>query len=326
MEVYAAQCSITQGMDIIAFLEQEQVLEKVKGFNEIKSGASGAKVYEAETINGRFIIKHIQKDGCKSDDNWASFEREWRFYSICKDLKISFIPDLVFMSREENKDIIMVFNSYERIPHKQWLPRMQLKAMDLCARLNSIDTGFAQKIGIEFKKTEADKESLDNAYQEWQYVLSSYGSRFGGNVLKHIYENFDKICDIINAPPYNICHGDFQPDNILLNFNNGKGGLVLCDWQNISIGKGIGDISFFLSRSKDFDIEIDEDALISFYCERLSHYTEKTIEKADMYRIKNASTVLASFIYWGFYLAGTDGERVANIYNEMAKSYLSLNL
>jgi hypothetical protein len=313
-------------MDIINYLKQEKVFDDVNGYNEVKTGASGARIYEVEASNGHFIVKYVQKDECKIEDAWSLYEREWKFYSVFKDLKISFLPKVNYIKKEEDKNIVMVFDSYERIPHRQWSQPLQLKAVDLCARLNSIDIAFGEKIGIQYKKTETDKESLDNSYQEWQYVLNKYGSRFGGNVLKHIYENFIRICDVVNTPPYNICHGDFHPDNILLNYNGGKASLVICDWQNINISKGIGDIAFFISRSKDFDIEIDEDVLITHYCERLSFYTGKTVEKSEIYRVKNASTVITSFLYWAFYLTNADEKRVSDIYDEMAKAFLSLNL
>ena len=50
----------------------------------------------------------------------------------------------------------------------------------------------------------------------------------------------------MNSPPHKICHCDFHAINIMLNDED----IVVCDWQCVGIGKGAGDISFFISRGK----------------------------------------------------------------------------
>jgi hypothetical protein len=102
--------------------------------------------------------------------------------------------------------------------------------------------------------------------------------------------------------------------------------IVVCDWQCVGIGKGAGDISFFISRGKADGININEESLINHYCERLSSYSKTEINKSDIYNVINASTVFTSFMYWAYYLKNADLDTVLEIYNKMVNSFISLNL
>lgn len=122
---------------------------------------------------------------------------------------------------------------------------------------------------------------------------------------------------MLNAEPHSICHGDYHPENIL---SDGKN-LLICDWQNIGIGKGIGDISFFISRALGFGIPMDEDSILDYYCQQLSLYRNKPVDKEVLLKEKAAANLLTTFSFWADYLQNSPIDRVAPIYRGMVQSY-----
>ncbi|MFE6922053.1 phosphotransferase [Nocardia sp. NPDC057663] len=48
------------------------------------------------------------------------------------------------------------------------------------------------------------------------------------------------------SPGYALWHHDFRPDNLLFDANNGADPLVVVDWQTVSYGPAIADVSYFL--------------------------------------------------------------------------------
>ena len=137
-------------------------------------------------------------------------------------------------------------------------------------------------------------------------------------IVNDIFENLNIVCPILNNGYHNICHGDFHPENIL--FDTAKN-LIICDWQNVKIGKGISDISFFIERAIGFGINVNADKLINYYCTCLSKYTDRVIENDILLKEKSAAALLTIFSFWAYYLKESEKERIFPFYNEMVNSF-----
>lgn len=314
--------SLVEPNFIANYLEKKGIFIDIISVTPINLGASGAKLIDVTDRKGHYVIKHTDPSLRENDSNiLSSYEREMEFYSLFQENISLPIPKVIYIERNSDYGSIIVFLYYKQIEFSIWNKDLLLKAIDFCAKLHSLDTNLIKRFGFQFKHISPDSNELHNSLNEWHYVLNQHDGYFDKEILNTIHKKFNSICNILNSPPYNICHGDFHANNILLDNED----IVVCDWQCVGIGKGAGDISFFISRGKAEGIVMDEDNLIGYYCERLSNYTKTEINKGDIYYVINASTVFTSFMYWAYYLKNADLNTVSEVYNKMINSFISLN-
>ena len=315
--------STGESAPIIDYLQERGLFTAVQSLEPLRNGASGAKVYRVIDQAGSYVVKHTHPSLCGGDQHLlSSYERELRFYSVVDSGTFPAVPQALHVENNPELGFILVLPNYERIEFDQWSPKLQERAAELCAQIHSLDPACVESLGLEFEEITVDTDSLDQALENWIYVLNRHCQQLDTKPLQNIRDSMSSICSILNAPPHRVCHGDFHAENLLLN----QGDLVICDWQNVNIGKGAGDISFFISRGKAAGIDIDAAQLIDRYCEKLSFYTKQEVEKKDIYDVINASTVHISFRFWPHYLRDAKADRVFQIYDAMVEAYLQLGL
>lgn len=314
--------TLSEPNPIVNYLERKGIFTDITSVTPIDLGASGAKLIDVTDTQGRYVIKHTHLSLHQNDNDTASsYERELNFYSLSEENISLPIPKAIYIERNQDLGNIIVFPYYKQIELSSWNIELQLKAIDFCAKLHSLDTHLIKKIGTEFNHISPDDGELNNSLNAWEQVLSQHDGHFDNKILKSILKNFNSICNILNNPPHNLRHGDFHANNIMLNNED----IVVCDWQCVHIGKGAGDIAFFISRGKAKGIAMNEDFLIDYYCEKLSNYTRTKVYKSDIYNVINASTVFTSFMHWAYYLKNADLNSVSKIYSKMINSFTSLN-
>lgn len=307
---------------IFTYLELNQVFTNVVTYEPITIGAGGAKVYIVTDGEKKYVLKHMPKylHTDKNIDN--SYEKELHFYEFNESLRFPYIPNSIFHENSNEHGIVLVMDYYSPIKKESWNLNLQKQAVDLCAKINSIPINKIDPLKLQHQKIEINKESTQKSYQDWKFVLNQHKEKFEDKVLDEIYENIELVCPILNSDPYCLCHGDFHPENILY---DGKQ-MFVCDWQGINIGKSISDISFFISRGRGMGIDMKEEQLLDYYCERVSLYKNKNIDKEILLKEKYASTVLCIFSFWAQYLKNSSFEKVAIQYNEMVDAFRKLNV
>lgn len=85
-----------------------------------------------------------------------------------------------------------------------------------------------------------------------------------------------------------------------------------------------GEISFFISRGRDFGIAMDEGALFAHYARRLSVYAGKAVSVEQLMKEHSASSLLTAFLYWAEDLKDAPYERVEGIFCQMAQAARAL--
>ncbi|MFT3950407.1 MAG: aminoglycoside phosphotransferase family protein [Oscillospiraceae bacterium] len=302
---------------VLSYLINRQVFQEIILAEQINVGASGAKLFKVIDGNKSFVLKLAHKSFHDDKSLVASYKKELEFYQLNRTLEIPYVPETVYSEIHDEYGCILVMKYYPPVEHHQWSEELQKNAVDLCARLNSISLESVSPLHLPQNKIEIDWTFTEKSYQEWKLVLSQHEGRFDTKMLDEIYANIDIVCPILNNEPHYVCHGDFHPENMLHDGDK----LYICDWQNIQIGKCIGDISFFISRGIGFGINMNADDLLDYYCERLSKYRGMNISKTVLLREKHASTVLNTFSFWAYYLKNCSYERVAGQFNDMVNSY-----
>jgi hypothetical protein len=306
--------------EVIKYLIKKQVFSDVMDISILKTGASGAELYGVTDKNGRFVVKQSNMQLDRNHNILQGYKKEYNFYILMKDFDLD-IPKVVYSENSNEYGYILVFPYYRSINYSEWNNNLQLKAMDLIAKLHSIDVEkISKQLNLQYRKVEVNTNQLKTSLDAWTNILESFPDDFDIGQIELIYNSFGDICDVLNSGINCVCHGDFHADNMLLDNNN----IILSDWQNISIGSGAGDISFFVSRGKASGLIIDEDELVDHYCKRFYYYSKVNIKKEEIHKMINASNVFTSFMYWAFYLKGADVDRVRGIYEKMLNSFKDL--
>ncbi len=307
---------------IIKYIANKGIWGEGVTYEPITLGASGANLFIVNDGTDKYVLKVSQEsDGCDKE-RVLSYRKEFDFYKISQKMELPFVPEISYAEENPEYGIILIMRYYRPIGHEEWNVDLQKEAVDICARLNSIPVEKIEIPGLKWNPVQIDKEFTHNSYQAWVEVLEEHEGKFDRNVLDNIYENIEKICPILNSDPQYICHGDFHPENIL---TDGKH-LYICDWQGVSIGKSVGDISFFLSRGMGFGIPMDEELLLSYYCERLSEYKGIKMEPETLKKERSASNLLTTFFFWAYYLKNASYESVFGHFQAMEDAARVLNI
>lgn len=293
--------------DVLSLMKDENAFNVGVDPYPINVGASGAMLYRVTGGNKKYVLKFMHRAFCEEDSQFEAQKNELLFYEAARQL--DFIPNVSY-SKQGEDFIILLLDFYEPISHERWSLPLQKQAVDLCAKINSLDLSLAAKLGLGFTPQKIDRAAAEQAYGQWQLVLKKH-TGLDPSILDKIYGSLEKACQILNGQPHFFCHGDFHPENILTDGNR----LLVCDWQGVNMGKGIGDFSFFISRGKGFGIKINEDELLDYYCEKLCEYKRADICKIQLLREKHAAVLLTTFMFW------VSRERVSEQFESMVRSF-----
>ena len=297
---------------VIEHLISASVFAHVEKHEKIYTGASGAQLYVIAADGKEYVLKTAAPGGRHMEE----YKKEYAFYELNHTLRLPFAPEVVYMENHARHGIILVMKRYRPIAHSEWGRELQFRAVDLCAEFNSVPADKLASIA-RFSPAAIDPIFTEKPYREWKTVLGQHRGEFDDSILDEIYKYIGLACPVLNGEPHYACHGDFHPENILMDGNR----LVICDWQNVNIGKSIGDITFFISRGLGFGININADDLLDYYCGRLSQRKGIPIEKAALLKERYAATLLNVFSFWAYHLKNCSVERVAAQFDEMAKAY-----
>jgi aminoglycoside phosphotransferase (APT) family kinase protein len=104
---------------------------------------------------------------------------------------------------------------------------------------------------------------------------------------------------IIRSWPVALCHGDCHRDNFL---RDNQGNLVWADWQEVGVGAGPEDLSFFWQRAAAAGDALPVEQMLVIYHERLQAQTGAAISLPAVQRVARASELRTTLLHWPFYL------------------------
>jgi aminoglycoside phosphotransferase (APT) family kinase protein len=306
---------------LLNHMTTQRVFCRITRAEEITSGGSGATLLDVTDDNGRYVVKTTFNAPYIHEERLKSYKREYDFYGVCRKQRIPFAPEIIHLEQHDDFGIIVVMTYAGPVRRDEWDMDRQLQAVDLCARLASLDIHLLRDMPMAFREMKIDPEFSRHSYREWLSVVRQHHGRLDETNIARIYENLDMICPILNAKPHHVCHGDFHPNNILSDGEH----LVICDWQNINIGKCAADFSFFLKRGFNFGIDQNNDALFEHYANQLSLHAREPIDRSTLWKETCAATVHNSFLFWPHPLKNAGFERVKSIYDGMVRAFGELS-
>jgi len=286
----------------------------VNKLTPLSESASGAYVFSADD---KYVIKYTNLLELDSNAR-ESLKKEYEFYKIC-DNKFEIIPEVIFQYSSET-ELLIIFKKYQPIKDNEWTENLQNQVMEMCAKIHATNANDFSELFASNNAHQEDEtpHSLETSLESWSKLQSKFPESIDIFLLEEMYKNFnaaishtDEICI-----PKTLCHGDYHPWNFLKNGDKA----VICDWQNVDIGNGVGDVTFFLSRGKT-RLNISRDKLISAYIQHLSKYANIQLDKNIVIKQIAVSEFDVSFKFWADYLQNASLDAVMGIYSKMVDSY-----
>jgi len=86
----------------------------------------------------------------------------------------------------------------------------------------------------------------------WPRLLAEVGDRLQADAAEaghRMLAGFDRSLHALDRQPHTLIHGDVRLDNLLFDAGKGHAPVAIVDWQNVSRGPGVADVSYFLVQS-----------------------------------------------------------------------------
>lgn len=280
---------------------------------EIRSGKSGAEVWEVE---GRFVLKYVQRTRLPEPEVFEFYRNEANFYQFfgqnCHKGMLPCLPEVLEVQASKD-EILILMKKYQELSRDEVSEELLRKIMEALAAVHTQEIpAFLRREKKQPGYLEEDR--IEGCIAGWRSVLAEHPGVFDEGILRETAAKINELIGWHHGEQQVLSHGDFHWDNLLLGEN---GNIIVCDWQGVNAGGASGDISFFLSRLGADGISIEPERAVELYCQERLRLTGETISQDDMIRHMCAANVITSFQFWHEYLHGSPCERVRGIYEKM---------
>jgi hypothetical protein len=312
---------------IIEILTQVNILNGNEKLHPITTGQSCAYVYSVED---KYVIKYYSHLSELDLITRMMCRKEYDFYEICSHNNIDFIPEVVFQTANDD-EVLILMKKYAPIKNEEWTENLQKRAVEVCAQINALDTADFNELFLKYEKLKEklnkivgyksdgtpifkDEYPLSLSYQNWKNLQEKFSEHIDASLLKEMYDNFDKR---VSSIPKTLCHGDWNPNSCLKNGDK----LLVCDWAEVGMGKGIDSVIWFIKSGERRGINMNRNKLIDEYCKALFKYANIQIDINDLNKHFAASDFSVAFTFGAEHIQNADIDSVLNIYNTMANNY-----
>lgn len=280
---------------------------------KIRSGKSGAEVWEVE---GRFVLKYVQRTKLPEPEVFELYRNEAYFYQFFGQNRhkemLPCLPEVLEVQVFED-EILILLKKYQELSRDEVSEELLRKIMRALAAVHT------QEIPVFLRREKKqlgylEEDRIEGCIDGWRSVLAEHPGVFDEGILMETAAKINELIGWHHGEQQVLSHGDFHWDNLLLGEN---GNIIVCDWQGVNAGGASGDISFFTSRLGADGITIEPERAAELYCQERLRLTGETISQDDMIRHMNAANVITSFQFWHEYLHGSSCERVRGIYEKM---------
>ena len=276
---------------------------------QIRNGKSGAEVWE---IEGKYVLKYVQREKMPDARMFAHYQNEAYFYQHNSNERLSCLPEVLEV-QVSCDEILILMKKYQEIFRDNINDMLLQKIMGALAMIHvqEIPTFLRQ----ERKPPEyLEEQEIKRCLAGWQSVLEKHPGKFDEKILTQTAVKINELIDWNYEAEQVLTHGDFHWDNLL---QREDGDIVVCDWQGMGVGGAAGDISFFLSRLGADGVDIEPGKVIELYCQERFRISGQKLSEKEMLRQMKAANIITTFRYWHDYLHNASMENVREIYEKM---------
>ncbi|MDG1197415.1 MAG: phosphotransferase [Actinomycetota bacterium] len=270
--------------------------DQVVGFrcNSVGTGQMGANIrveleWKSESVPSTVIMKFASNDKKTraTGIQTGAYEKEIRFYSEVSHLVDVALPKIY---RAEiipgTADMVLVMEDLAPMEQGDQLVGSTFEqaqvAVREAARLHG-STWDSDSLSSKDWLTKRKSSDIGDFVALVHQLFSSFFSRYKGDVSKSAIDVGNNFLPLIHkwlrtAPdPICLTHGDFRLDNLMFDMEAERA-LVVVDWQTVSFGLGISDISYFLGSGLRPALRSQyEKILVQEYYDVLKSYLEPRI-------------------------------------------------
>lgn len=292
--------------------------DELRQYEVLQGGVSGSGTYRLELSTVEVILKATPAD--REPHVVARARREAEFYRRLADHVPVQVPRPLAIVTDDDIGVCLLLPRYPAPPPPsawsereycrvgQELGRFHAAFWDRVDGLSELswlrDPGRADA-GADVERARGDWRELREIDRFREILTPQRNDR-----IARLLECIDEVERAVQSLPPTLCHGDFHAANLL---GDGESGFIWADWQEVGIGRGPEDLSFFIQRAS-FDGEaVPRDELTGAYQASLAAATGQEIPMSSILRVMDGAELRTRLLHWPAYLKQASRESLAEI-------------
>ena len=296
---------------------------KMIKYEVLQGGISGSYTYRVNLASEEVVLKATMFDAESYVVQRA--QREVAFYQNLADHIPLNVPRVLSIYTDDNGIYLLLAAYQPSPPPTEWdEPRYIEMAQqlgrfhatfwdktDTLAKFRWLRRHRQEEVDADIQRAYGYWENLRNE-QRFESVLTARYYRLVHQLLKRIKD----VESVMQSLPLTLCHGDCHIDNLL---EDPSGNLIWADWQEVGLGCGPEDLSFFFQRARSSGGKVPYDKIINAYQSGLEEAIDEKIPLASIQRVIDGSELRTRLLHWPAYLVQAPEERVADTLNRIEK-------
>ncbi|MFL5731596.1 MAG: aminoglycoside phosphotransferase family protein [Chloroflexia bacterium] len=160
----------------------------------------------------------------------------------------------------------------------------------------------------------APDRAVEGAQSYWRDLQQAKPAGAVPDALETL-QNLRSLRAILRSFPLTLCHGDCHAGNVLV---DGDGGMVWADWQDVGLGRGPVDLSFFMERSYFAGAAVPHASVIRAYREALEAATGQPFPEPEVRHAMVAAELLSWLLAWPPFLPWASAEQLSRVLQRVA--------
>jgi|SRR5579884_476682 len=286
-------------------------------YDVLAGGISGAATYRVDPGDERVVLKIAAADSSPVVQERA--RREINFYRNLANRIPLRVPDFLDAAADATAPWLCL-QAYRPPPPIQTWSRQQY--VEIAQQLGRFHAAFWDRTedlsGMHWLRRHDQPLTapiLERAVESWHELAAQPNYR---TVLlpvelawiETMVEKMDQPLPALRNLPPTLCHGDCHHGNLLI---HGEGEWRWADWQEVGIGRGPEDLSFFLQRARMAGGPIPEDAAITAYHRSLTAAIAQPIPLTAVRQAVAASELRTLLIFWPPFLSQVSSTQMAGL-------------
>jgi Ser/Thr protein kinase RdoA (MazF antagonist) len=290
----------------------------LRQYEVLQGGVSGSGTYRLELSAGDVILKVTTAD--REPYVVARARREAEFYRRLADRVPVRVSRPLAIVTDDDFGICLLLPRYAACPPASaWSERQYCRAGEELGRChaafwNRIDR-LSELAWLRASEHADVSTEAARAYGYWQELREI--DRFRDILtpqrkqrIVHLLERIDEVEHTVQSLPPTLCHGDFHVANLL---DDGEDGFIWADWQEVGIGRGPEDLSFFIQRASFDGGVVPRDELTGAYQASLETAIGQEIPLSSILRVMDGAELRTRLLHWPAYLKQASRESLAEI-------------
>lgn len=293
------------------------VPEQLQSYRILQGGISGAATYWLHMTDEELVCKVTRANSERGILERA--QRELYFYQLLAPQLPLRVPQ-VMASVQDAQGIALLLMAYRPSPPARlWRQEHYVEVAGQLGRLHAPFWKNAERVAqcswLRRHTGNVSAQQVQWAKAQWQALQED--ARLMPLISRHYYQpvmrllsQLQQVESFLSGFPVTVCHGDCHSDNVL---RDEREDLIWADWQEVGIGPGPADVSFFIQRAFFAGGMVPDEAMIVAYHRQLEEHIEERIPLALLQQVMDAIEVRAWILDWPPYLMQSSPEHLMKL-------------